>query len=85
MTVMHEVQRAAFGKHSVRVVFHGERGHVCKVGGNVGTASKSSCTVTIVRATRVSQESMLFSGFSWSVLRNSGKLTARGADVAMPQ
>ena len=52
MTVMREVRRAAFEQHSVRVVFHGERGHVCKMGGNVGTASKSSCTVTKLRATR---------------------------------
>ena len=51
MTVMREVQRAAFEQHSVRVVFQGERGHVCKMGGNVGTASKSSCTVTKLRAT----------------------------------
>ena len=45
MTVVREVRRAAFEQHSVRVVFHGERGHVCKMGGYVATASKSSCTV----------------------------------------
>ena len=81
MTVMREVRRAAFEQHSVRVVFLGERGHVCKMGGNVGTASKSSCTVTECHT--LSLEHMLCNGCPWSVFRNYGMLTTRGADVEM--
>ena len=62
MTVMHEVRRAAFEQHSARVVFHGERGHVCKMGGNVGTASKSSCTVTKLRSTRYHRSTCFAAG-----------------------
>ena len=58
-------------------------GMYAEMGGNVGTAFKIFMYRHEAPCHTVSQEHMLCSGCPWSVIRNYGMLTARGADVEM--
>ena len=72
MTMMHEVQRAAFEQHHMRVVFHGERRHVCKMAmsephQNLHVPSRSSVPHGVPGAHALQRVSMVSYSKCWKV------------------